>query len=116
MPRECRHIQEYEKEIIELYNQGKTLREIGNQLGFTYKQVRDFKTRYNKKQRMIDAGKEIHKKGSPCKSDNGIPPSIQKLDTLFFVLSAQLGAVQLNSRYFLLWHNLQGMTTHIVLL
>ena len=67
MPRKYRHIQEYEKEILELINQGNTLREIGDRLGFTYKQMRDFKTRYNKKQRMIEAGKAIHKKGRPCK-------------------------------------------------
>ena len=82
MSRDYRHIQEYEKEIIELYNQGKTLREIGDRLGFTYKKMRDFKTRYNKKQRMIEAGKSIHKKGRPCKKDNELPPSIQKLDKL----------------------------------
>ena len=29
-----------------------------------------------KKQRMLEAGKAIHKKGRPSKSDNGIPPSI----------------------------------------
>ena len=82
MPRKYRHIQEYEKEILELINQGNTLREIGDRLGFTYKQMRDFKTRYNKKQRMIEAGKAIHKKGRPCKKEGEIPPSISKLDKL----------------------------------
>ncbi len=82
MPRKYRHIQEYEKEILELINQGNTLREIGDRLGFTYKQMRDFKTRYNKKQRMIEAGKAIHKKGRPCKKEGEIPPSIPKLDKL----------------------------------
>ena len=82
MPRNYRHVQDYEKEILELIKQGKTLREIGNKLGFTYKQMRDFKTRYNKKQRMIEAGKVIRKKGRPCKKEGEIPPSIQKLDKL----------------------------------
>lgn len=31
---------------------------------------------------MIEAGQVIHKKGRPCKSDTGIPPSIQRLDKL----------------------------------
>ena len=31
---------------------------------------------------MLEAGKTVHKKGRPCKSDNGIPPSIQRLDKL----------------------------------
>ena len=82
MPRRYRHMQDYEKEIIELINQGNTLREIGNKLGFTHKQMRDFKTRYNKKQRKIEAGKTIHKKGRPCKKAGELPPSIQKLDKL----------------------------------
>ena len=82
MPRRYRHLLDYEKEIIELINQGNTLREIGNKLGFTHKQMRDFKTRYNKKQRKIEAGKTIHKKGRPCKKDGELPPSIQKLDKL----------------------------------
>ena len=75
-------MQDYEKEIIELINQGNTLREIGNKLGFTHKQMRDFKTRYNKKQRKIEAGKTIRKKGRPCKKDGELPPSVQKLDKL----------------------------------
>ena len=51
MPREYRHIEEYEKEIIQLWEEGKTLREISERLGFSYRQVRNFKTRYNEKQR-----------------------------------------------------------------
>ena len=48
MPRSYRQISQYEKEIIELYNQGMTLRAIAEKLGFTHKQVQEFKTRYNK--------------------------------------------------------------------
>lgn len=61
---------------------GKTLRQTAEIMGFTHKQVKDFKTRYNKKQRMRKTGKAIHKKGRPCESNNGIPPSIQRLDKL----------------------------------
>ena len=67
MPREYRHIEMYEKEIIELWEQGKTLREIGEQLGFTHKQVQEFKTRYNRKQKKIALGIAIKKKGRPTK-------------------------------------------------
>jgi len=81
MRRKYRHISEYETEIITMVNQGISLREIGNELGFTYQEMRNFKTRYNKKQRMIEAGKGIRKKGRPCKNVE-IPPSIQKLDKL----------------------------------
>ncbi|WP_143406721.1 helix-turn-helix domain-containing protein [Eubacterium coprostanoligenes] len=31
-----------------MYNQGMTLRAIAEKLGFTHKQVQEFKTRYNK--------------------------------------------------------------------
>ena len=67
MPREYRHIELYEKEIIQLLEEGKTLREISEQLGFTYKQVREFKTRYNRKQKKIALGIAIKKKGRPVK-------------------------------------------------
>lgn len=39
MPRKYRHIEEYEKEIIKMYEEGKCLREIGETLGFTYKEI-----------------------------------------------------------------------------
>ena len=81
MSRKYRHISDYETEIITMVNQGQCLREIGNQLGFTHKEMRDFKTRYNKKQRLIEAGKALKKKGRPCKNGS-IPPSIEKLDKL----------------------------------
>ena len=67
MPREYRHIEEYEKEIIQLWEEGKTLREISERLGFSYKQIRNYKTRYNEKQRKLAAGIAIKKKGRPAK-------------------------------------------------
>ena len=67
MAREYRHIEGYEKEIIRLWEEGKTLRQIGEMLGFSYKQMRDFKTRYNQKQRKLAAGIAIKKKGRPAK-------------------------------------------------
>ena len=47
MPRKYSHIQEHEKEMIELRSQGMTLRQIGEKLGFTYKEMRGFLSRYN---------------------------------------------------------------------
>ena len=67
MPREYRHIQQYEKEIIELWEQGKTLREIAEKFGFSKKQVQEFKTRYNRKQRKLAAGIVLKRKGRPPK-------------------------------------------------
>ncbi len=82
MPRKYTHINDFEKEIIEMLNEGQSLRTVGNALGFTHKEMRDFKTRYNKKQRQIEAGKVLHKKGRPCKREGELPPSIQRLDKL----------------------------------
>ena len=56
MPRKYSHIQEHEKEILELRRQGMTLRQIGEKLGFTHKEMRGFLTRYNRKQRKLAAG------------------------------------------------------------
>jgi len=82
MPREYRNISQYEKEIIELWEQGKTLREIGEMFGFTKNQVQDFKTRYNIRQRKLAAGMTLKRKGRPRKDGNELPPSIQRLSKL----------------------------------
>ncbi len=37
MPRSYRHISDYKREILELKEQGLTLKEIGEKLGFTRK-------------------------------------------------------------------------------
>ena len=67
MPRSYRHIKEYEKEILELKEQGYTLREIGEKYGFTYEQVHNFISRYNIKQRKLAAGIALKRKGRPPK-------------------------------------------------
>ena len=69
MARSYRHIQQYEKEIMELREQGLTLRQIGEKLGFSKKQLKSFITRYNEKQRKIAAGVALRKKGRPPKDD-----------------------------------------------
>ena len=65
MPRGYRHIQEYEKEILELKAQGKTGREIREKFGFSKKQYENFITRYNRRQDKIAAGITVKKKGRP---------------------------------------------------
>lgn len=82
MQRKYRHIKDFEKELIEYLEQGHTLRETGDKFGFTYKEMRDFKTRYNKKQRKLAAGIEIKPKGRPRKDETELPPSVQPLSKL----------------------------------
>ena len=85
MPREYRHIEGYEKEIIRLWEEGKTLRQIGEMLGFTHKQMKDFKTRDNQKQRKIAAGIAIKKKGRPAQ--NSVVTEEDKLADLRYKLA-----------------------------
>lgn len=69
MAREYRHIQEYEKEIVELKEQGLTHREIGKKLGFTKEQIKEFIKRRRRKERKLTSGKLIKSKGRPPKDD-----------------------------------------------
>ena len=67
MSREYRHIQQYEKEILELKAKGYTNREIGEKFGFTKRQLENFINRYNRRQEKITAGIAIRRKGRPPK-------------------------------------------------
>ena len=69
MARSYRHIQQYEKEILELKERGLTHREVGEKLGFTQIQVKKFVERYRKKERKLAAGIALKKKGRPPKDD-----------------------------------------------
>ena len=82
MQRKYTYIKDFEKELIEYIEQGHTLRETGEKYGFTYKEMRDFKTRYNKKQRKLAAGIAIKPKGRPRKDGAILPPSVQQLSKL----------------------------------
>ena len=85
MSREYRHIQEYEKEILELREKGHCHQEIGDKLGFTKKQITKFFERYHKKQRRIAAGITLKKKGRPAR--NSIVTEEDKLADLRYKLA-----------------------------
>lgn len=67
MSRGYAHIKEYEKEILELREQGLTKREIGKKFGFTKEQVKGFCKRHDANQRKLAAGITLKKKGRPAK-------------------------------------------------
>ena len=67
MPREYRRMLDYEKEILKMREEGKAKREICEAFGFTMKQVTNFVTRHNSRQRKLAAGIAIKKKGRPPK-------------------------------------------------
>lgn len=67
MSREYRRIEQYEEEILCMRTEGYTRREICEKYGFKMKQLANFITRYNRKQRKIAAGMALRKKGRPSK-------------------------------------------------
>ncbi len=82
MPREYRHIKQYENEILQLKSEGLTHREIGERLGFEQIKIKKFLERYRINQKKLSAGIEIKPKGRPRKDGSGLPPSIQQLSKL----------------------------------
>ena len=67
MPRSYRHIQQHEKELLKLKEEGLTVKAIGERYGLTYEQIHEFFKRYNRKQRKIAAGISLKRKGRPPK-------------------------------------------------
>ena len=67
MSREYRRIEQYEEEILCMRREGYTRREICEKYGFKMKQLVNFITRYNRKQKKIAAGIALRKKGRASK-------------------------------------------------
>ena len=82
MPREYRHIKQYEKEIFSLKEQGLTHREIGERLGFSREKIEDFFRRYHRNQKKISSGISVKPIGRPRKDGVILPPSAQHLSKL----------------------------------
>ena len=98
MARNYRHIQQYEDEIMELREQGLSLRQIGDRLGFSVKQLKNFLNRYNKKQRKIAAGISLKKKGRPPKDDKYTKTDkINKLKYIIARKDAKIKALEMEN-------------------
>lgn len=67
MARKYEHIQNYEKEIKEMLDEGRSQREIGEALGFSREQVHGFVKRLHAKERRKAAGEVPKKKGRATK-------------------------------------------------
>ena len=67
MPREYRHIKQYETEILRLREEGLTYREIGERLDIEQEKVKRFFERYHKNQCKLQAGIALKRKGRPSK-------------------------------------------------
>ena len=69
MKRKYGYIKEHEKEMLEMKAKGISIRKIGECFGLTYEQTHDFYKRHNRKQRRIENGEGLKKKGRPSKDD-----------------------------------------------
>lgn len=98
VPRGYRHIQKYEEEILRLKEEGKTCREIGKNFGFSYEQVHNLISRYNARERKIEAGIAIKRKGRPPKD---------------YQISEEDKAAQLR---YIIFHQCQDVATHMITL
>ena len=85
MPRSYRHIQQYEKELLKLKEEGLTVKEIGERYGLTYEQTHEFFKRYNRKQRKLAAGVALKRKGRPPK--NYVVREQDKIAELKYILA-----------------------------
>ena len=85
MSREYRHIEQYEKAISELLEQGFTQRQVGERLGFRREQIKEFVRRKREKERKIAAGIAIKKKDRPAK--NSVVTEEDKLGELRYKLA-----------------------------
>ena len=63
--RKYTHVEEYEAVILQMREEGKTVREIAEHLGLTKKQVKGWITRYNHRQERTAAGIVTKPKGRP---------------------------------------------------
>ena len=85
MARNYRHIQMYGKEIFELKEKGLTHKEIGEKLGLTKEQVKEFVKREHKKERKAAAGIALKKRGRPSKEDKYL--NTDKVNELKYIIA-----------------------------
>lgn len=96
MPRKYRHIEQYEKEIVKLKEEGYTHREIGEKFGLTKKQIKEFFSRYRRKQAKIAAGVALKKKGRPPK--DSVVSEQDKIAELKYILASKEAKIKGTSK------------------
>ena len=69
MQREYKRIQQHKEELLKMKEQGLTHREMAEKLGYKKSQIKEFFCSYNEKQRKIQSGRALKKKGRPPKDD-----------------------------------------------
>ena len=97
MKRSYRHMQEYEKEIIELREKGFSRKEICEKFGFTIKQYENFIVRYNAKQRKLAAGIIPKKKGRQPKDCVAVGDTVAELKHILARKDAQIKRLEMEN-------------------
>ena len=85
MPRKYQHISQYKNEILKLRENGLTYREIGDKLGFTKSQIKEFFSRLHKKEHNIETGMSLKRKGRPPK--DYVVTEEMKINELKYIIS-----------------------------
>ena len=86
MARKYTHVEAYTQQIEQMRKEGKTYRQIANVLGFKDKEVvKNYYKRKSQRQRKLDAGIAVYKRGSPTK-DSEIT-STDKAESLRYQLA-----------------------------
>lgn len=85
MAREYRHIEEYETEILAMWDRGATKREIADRFGMSKEQIKGFLKRHRKKEKKLAAGMELRKKGRPQK--NNLAQTDDQIAELRYILA-----------------------------
>lgn len=97
MKRSYRHMQEYEKEIIELREKGFSRKEICEKFGFTIKQYENFIVRYNAKQCRLAAGIIPKKKGRQPKDCVAVGDTVAELKHILARKDAQIKRLEMEN-------------------
>ena len=97
MKRSYRHMQEYEKEIIELREKGFSRKEICEKFDFTIKQYENFIVRYNAKQRKLAAGIIPKKKGRQPNDCVAVGDTVAELKHILARKDAQIKRLEMEN-------------------
>ena len=71
------HVNENETIILAMRQEGRTRREIADELGLSIKQVEDWITRYNKRQALLLVEKERKVRGRPRKDGKPLQERVE---------------------------------------
>ena len=97
MPREYRHIEQYEKEILELKEQGLTKREIGEKFGLSKEQIKGVLQRKRRREEKLSYGVSPKKRGRPPKEQTAQRNTAAELQYLLARKEARIKQLEMEN-------------------